>query len=50
MSLSEYQIRAAKTKETPYKLTDGQGLTLLVSPIWRRACGGCGIGSVAARR
>jgi hypothetical protein len=39
MSLSEYQIRAAKPKETPYKLTDGQGLTLLVSPsgarLWR---------------
>jgi integrase len=39
MSLSEYQIRAAKPKETPYKLTDGQGLTLLVAPsgarLWR---------------
>ena len=39
MSLSEYQIRAAKPREKPYKLTDGQGLVLLVCPtgarLWR---------------
>jgi integrase len=39
MPLSEYQIRAAKPREKPYKLTDGQGLVLLVSPtgarLWR---------------
>jgi integrase len=39
MPLSETQIRAAKPREKPYKLTDGQGLVLLVSPsgarLWR---------------
>ena len=39
MPLSENQIRAAKPREKPYKLTDGQGLVLLVAPsgarLWR---------------
>ena len=39
MPLSEYQIRAAKPREKPYKLADGQGLVLLVCPtgarLWR---------------
>lgn len=39
MPLSDYQIRAAKPREKPYKLTDGQGLVLLVAPtgarLWR---------------
>ncbi|MDE2251623.1 MAG: DUF4102 domain-containing protein [Gammaproteobacteria bacterium] len=39
MPLTESQIRAAKPREKPYKLTDGQGLVLLVSPtgarLWR---------------
>ncbi len=39
MPLSEYQIRAAKPREKPYKLTDGLGLVLLVSTtgarLWR---------------
>jgi len=39
MPLTETQIRAAKPREKPYKLTDGRGLVLLVSPtgarLWR---------------
>ncbi|MGH8144588.1 MAG: tyrosine-type recombinase/integrase, partial [Steroidobacteraceae bacterium] len=39
MPISEYQIRAAKPREKPYKLTDGQGLVLLIAPtgarLWR---------------
>ncbi|HWG77017.1 MAG TPA: integrase arm-type DNA-binding domain-containing protein [Steroidobacteraceae bacterium] len=39
MPLSEYQIRAAKPREKPYKLMDGQGLVLLIAPtgarLWR---------------
>lgn len=39
MALSEYQIRAAKPREKPYKLSDGQGLVLLVATsgarLWR---------------
>lgn len=39
MPLTETQIRAARPREKPYKLTDGQGLVLLVSTsgarLWR---------------
>jgi integrase len=39
MALSEYQVRAARPQPKPYKLTDGLGLALLVSPngsrLWR---------------
>ena len=39
MSLSEYQVRAARPQPKPYKLADGLGLALLVSPngsrLWR---------------
>ena len=39
MTLSEYQIRAARPKDRPYKLSDGHGLALLVNPnggrLWR---------------
>jgi dipeptidyl aminopeptidase/acylaminoacyl peptidase len=44
MSLSEYQIRAAKPKDTSYKLTDGQGP--LPTVVW--VYGG-GYGSQAVR-
>lgn len=40
MPLSAYQVRAAKPREKPYKLTDGQGLVLLIAPtgarLWSR--------------
>jgi len=40
MSLTDLQIRNAKPKEKPYKLSDGEGLYLLVTPkgqkYWRR--------------
>lgn len=37
--LSEARIRAAKPKDRPYKLPDGRGLHLLITPagarLWR---------------
>ena len=46
MALSEFAVRRAKPRETPYKLFDGDGLHLLVNPtgskLWRlkyRYCG-----------
>jgi hypothetical protein len=37
--LNEARIRAAKPKERPYKLRDGRGLHLLITPsggrLWR---------------
>ncbi len=39
MRLSEHQIKAARPQETAYKLTDAEGLSLLVTPsggrLWR---------------
>jgi hypothetical protein len=39
VELTEIRIRAAKPQEKPYKLTDGRGLHLLVTPggsrLWR---------------
>jgi integrase len=39
MPLTEHQIKAAKAQERPYKLTDAEGLSLLVTPsggrLWR---------------
>lgn len=39
MALSDTQIRAAKSADKPYKLTDGEGMHLLVHPngskYWR---------------
>ncbi len=40
MELSEFKIRKAKSREKPYKLTDGGGLCLLVKPngskLWQQ--------------
>ena len=32
MPFTEITIRAAKPRETPYKITDGSGLALLIAP------------------
>lgn len=32
MALSEFQIRKAKQRDKPYRITDGDGLNLLIKP------------------
>ena len=49
MTLSEYQIRAARSQHKPYKLSDGQGLALCSSIRTAAACSACGIDSAGAR-
>lgn len=40
MALSEFAVRKAKPRDKPYKLTDGDGLHLLVKPngskLWQQ--------------
>jgi hypothetical protein len=48
MALSLFSIQNAKAREKPYKLTDGDGLHLLVNPN-EASCGGCAIASAASR-
>jgi integrase len=40
MALSETKIRNAKPKDKPYKLTDGEGLFLLISPPGKKSPNG----------
>lgn len=48
--LTETKIRAARPKETLYKLADGKDLHLAILSVARARCGGSGVIAGAALR